>query len=110
MTSLKFLNMEHNNMKFIDTYAMQDLQNLRIAKFSYNQLTLKSRKNNFPLEFGSESPFTTIQSNIEELYLAYNNITEIFSDWKFATNLNTLDLSHNQLHSIRVSFIIILII
>ncbi|KAK0080463.1 hypothetical protein PV325_013913 [Microctonus aethiopoides] len=101
MSSLTTLNMEHNDIKFIDPHAMRTLQNLRIAKFSYNELTLKSIGFNTKSEFGLISPFEPVQSTIEELHLAYNNITDIFSDWRFATHLTKLNLKNNQLRFIR---------
>lgn len=103
MSSLTILNMEHNDIKFIDSHAMRTLQNLRIAKFSYNELTLKSIGFNTKSEFGLISPFESVQSTIEELHLAYNNITDIFSDWRFATHLTKLNLRNNKLRFIRVS-------
>ncbi|XP_043273538.1 protein toll-like [Venturia canescens] len=90
LSSLQELNMERNNMTDIDLEAFISLQKLKIARFSYNSLTLKS------LWGVLGSPFKS-STELEELHLDYNNISDIFDDWMLTMNsLRLLNLSHNS--------------
>ncbi|XP_063987785.1 protein toll [Diachasmimorpha longicaudata] len=99
LSSLKVLNMERNGLKTIDPQGLHTLQNLLIARFSSNQLTLKITPGG---SLGGErlySPFTPCKT-IEELHLSHNNISDIFLDWTTAPNLKKLNLQHNNLTSL----------
>lgn len=76
------------------------LSNLKIAKLSYNYLTLQR---NFTDQYATKSPFHDCRF-LEELYLANNNISEIFSDWILSNiRLRKLDLKYNNISVITVS-------
>lgn len=76
--------------------ALSSLGMLRVAKFSYNFLTLKT------LEMALESPFRSCQL-LEELYLDHNNISDIYADWMFSMrSIRVLNLSHNKLQFLMV--------
>ncbi|XP_015589971.1 protein toll [Cephus cinctus] len=103
LTSLEILNVQENNLMTIHEQAFNSLRNLNIARFSNNQLTLKSSFLMYEDEYGSRSPFHYCHS-LKELYLAYNNISEMYGDWVISSpNLRLLDLKHNQLPSIETS-------
>lgn len=88
----------------ISGQSFTSLQKLKIAKFSKNQLTLQSTFLEYQDEYGTKSPFHQC-SELKELYLANNSISEIFSDWKLSSlQLRKLDLRYNNISSITVSF------
>lgn len=90
------LNMEHNKLQFIARSTFNHLKKLTHLQLSNNQLTMR----NEPFHNSLLNECT----NLEELYLAYNNITTIFDDWcNTMINLHILDLSHNALSSLTVT-------
>uniref|UniRef100_A0A0C9RW22 Tl_7 protein n=1 Tax=Fopius arisanus TaxID=64838 RepID=A0A0C9RW22_9HYME len=97
LTSLRVLNLEHNGLRTIHPRGFNSLENLRIARLGSNELTLKTDTTRYDDEFGPKSPFHNCMGTIEEIHLAYNNVSDIFGDWIFAKRLRTLDLSHNQI-------------
>lgn len=103
LNSLRILNLEENKLTNIHDQAFSSLQNLQIARFSYNELTLNSSLAQYRDDFGTRSPFHYCTA-IEELHLAHNNISEIFSDWVIsAPHLRLLDLKYNQLSFIETA-------
>lgn len=101
---LEELNMEQNHLRTISDRSFRHLKKLKIIKLSNNHLTLQSTSFEYidPL-IGIISPFHDC-TQLEELYLANNNISKIFGDW-ITTDiyLRKLDLSHNNISSIKVS-------
>lgn len=92
--ALKELNLEKNQLTTIASQGFSFLKQLKIAKLSYNYLTLHQT---FTDQYGSKSPFHDCLL-LEELYLAYNNISEIFSDWILSDlRLRKLDLKYNNI-------------
>ena len=103
LNALKELNMEENQLMTISGHSFSFLKALKIAKFSNNYLTLEDSYHEYPDLFGSKSPFYDCVS-LEELYLANNNISKIFSDWILSDlGLRKLDLKYNNISLIRVS-------
>ncbi|XP_050465403.1 protein toll [Cataglyphis hispanica] len=97
---LEELNMEENQLMIISDHSFTSLNQLKIAKFSNNRLTLRSTFLGYKDEYGTNSPFHYC-TNLKELYLANNNISEIFSDWKLSNlYLRILDLRYNNISSI----------
>ncbi|XP_012276337.1 protein toll [Orussus abietinus] len=97
LTSLRVLEIERNDMIEISAQAFTALRELRIARFSHNSLTLNSSLKQFQDEFGTRSPFHYCDS-LEELYLAHNNISEMYADWVVSSpQLRVLDLRYNQI-------------
>ena len=91
--------MTENGLKTIDIGAFNFTRNLQIARFSNNELTLQ------PTLRSSQSPRLSpfhACGELEYLYLSYNNVSNIFDDWK-SLKLIGLNLSHNQLQVLRVS-------
>ncbi|XP_011506342.1 PREDICTED: protein toll-like [Ceratosolen solmsi marchali] len=94
LVSLQELDMEDNDLTFIHFNAFNSLEELKVARFANNKLTLRTGIYDI---FGHISPFQPCTS-LEELYLSYNNITEIYSDWTTSSaRLRELDLSYNLL-------------
>lgn len=93
--------MSHNDMITIDPRAFYNLESLKYVDFSNNFLTLKS--DSYIDEFISISPFHYIKKSVQEINLAYNNISEIFGDWILAADIRTLNLSHNYVTSLKVN-------
>lgn len=103
LNTLEELNMEENQLMIISDHSFTSLKQLRIAKFSNNRLTLRSTFLGYHDEYGTNSPFHYCEY-LKELYLANNNISEIFSDWKLSNlKLRILDLRYNNISSIDVS-------
>lgn len=99
LESLHILNMENNDLTFINVDAFGYLKNLKVAKFGNNKLTLHTGVYDI---FGHISPFHHCHS-LEELYLAHNNITEMHSDWVVSnTRLRKLDLKYNSFNYLQV--------
>ncbi|KAG5334657.1 TOLL protein, partial [Acromyrmex heyeri] len=97
LNALKELNMEENQLMTISSHSFSFLKALKIAKFSNNYLTLEDSYHEYPDPFGSKSPFYDCVS-LEELYLANNNISKIFSDWILSDlGLRKLDLKYNNI-------------
>lgn len=92
--------MENNDLTFIHLNAFGYLRNLKVAKFANNKLTVRTGIYDI---FGHISPFHHCHS-LEELYLAHNNITEMFSDWVVSnTRLRELDLKYNSFNYLQVT-------
>lgn len=99
--ALKELNLEKNQLTTIANQGFSDLKELRIAKLSYNYLTLQQTFSD--PEYGTKSPFYNCLY-LEELYLANNNISEVLSDWILSDlRLRKLDLKYNNISVITVS-------
>lgn len=93
--------MEENQLITIDNNGFISLKELKIAKLSNNYLTLEYSFHGFPDQY--QSPFHYCQS-LEELYLANNSISEIFTDWIISdSRLRILDLKYNNITAITVS-------
>ncbi|XP_053979405.1 protein toll-like [Hylaeus volcanicus] len=100
LKSLQVLDMKGNKLKIIEDTSFNSLESLRIAIFSDNQLSFSNLLSSRRHEFGRISPFQTC-TDLEELHLARNEISEIFGDWILNTsNLRLLDLSYNQISNI----------
>ncbi|KAG8036526.1 hypothetical protein G9C98_003848 [Cotesia typhae] len=95
LSSLETLNMERNNMIQIDGHAFKDLEKLKVALFSYNELNLTNK--GLIDEYGYRSPFHKCVSTIEEIYVDHNNIVDMFQDWTKMTHLKILNVSHNKI-------------
>ena len=100
LTQLESLNLEHNWLQHIAVQAFRHMPGLKQLRMSHNRLSLR----------GTETDVGEVQSvlnaclELEELYIANNSITTIFSDWVLTLlNLRTLDLSHNLISSLAVS-------
>ncbi|XP_063836066.1 protein toll-like [Ostrinia nubilalis] len=90
----------NNGMKHIAADAFQGSTSLQYLSLNDNQLTLKPKtgSNTDYYNIEEQSPFKTL-FNLKELLLQGNNITEIFSDWRWAlvSHLKRLDLSRNNI-------------
>ena len=97
--------MEENRLQVIEDRSFNSLSSLLVAKFSSNRLTLNNSLILYHDEYGKKSPFHDCTS-LEELYLANNNISEIFGDWIISSiKLRVLDLKYNKIPSISVSIL-----
>jgi len=95
--------MEENQLKTISIHSFSSLKELKIAKLSNNYLTLQDTSHEYYDQYGTKSPFYNCML-LEELYLANNSISEIFSDWILSDlRLRKLDLKHNNISYITVS-------
>ncbi|KOC59528.1 Protein toll [Habropoda laboriosa] len=100
LRSLQILDMQENQLKTIEDTSFNSLTNLRVAFFSNNQLTFNNSLSFYQDEYGRKSPFHGCTS-LEELYLANNNISEIFGDWIISSlKLRVLDLKFNKIPNI----------
>ncbi|KAI4488793.1 hypothetical protein M0802_011303 [Mischocyttarus mexicanus] len=94
LKSLTELNMENNQLETIDNLAFSSTTNLQIAKFSHNKLTFDSSAIQ---GYYCLSPFNKCNL-LNELHLSNNYISTICNDWPLSsTNLQILDLSHNNI-------------
>ena len=101
LESLETLNMSNNNLTYIDPIAFRHLENLIYADLSNNKLTLMS--NDVYDILGPVSPLHYCY-RLEELYLANNDISVLFSDWIISFyNLKELDLSFNSFRYLEVN-------
>lgn len=101
LESLTWLNIENNDLESINFNAFSQLKKLKIAKFSRNKLTLQSGLYD-AIFMGQISPFQSCL-DLEELYLSYNNISEMFGDWVIGrTKLKVLDLKGNSFQRLEV--------
>jgi len=95
--------MEENQLKTISIHSFRSLKELKIAKLSNNYLTLQDTSHEYHDQYGTKSPFYNCML-LEELYLANNSISEIFSDWILSDlRLRKLDLRYNNISYITVS-------
>lgn len=100
LSALKELNMEKNKLMTISDHAFSSLKKLKIIRMSNNYLTLKDTLYEYSDPYGKQSPFRNCES-LEELYLANNNISEIFIDWTLVDlQLRKLDLKYNNITNI----------
>ncbi|XP_033296899.1 protein toll [Bombus bifarius] len=100
LKSLEYLNMSENKLKVIEDTSFYSLTKLRIAQFSHNYLKFNASINTYPDDFGNKSVFHTCTA-LQELHLARNNISEIYSDWTIGSlKLRILDLRYNQITQI----------
>lgn len=94
LKKLKRISLSHNQLKQLNASMFFTNQLIEFIDLSHNQLiTLNTQKSSL-LPFGHGA-------NLKYLNLAYNNLSQFESDifdisWAFYTNLNLLDLSHNQ--------------
>jgi len=106
LIALKELNMQENRLMSISEQSFVSLKkSLRIVRLSRNNLTLRPAHGMFQYrdEYGAKSPFHDCEE-LEELYLANNSISEIFSDWVVSNfKLRKLDLKYNNISVISVS-------
>lgn len=100
LAQLKSLNLEHNQLKHIALEAFMHVPTLRQLTLSHNHLSLRGLQTNV----GEVQSVLSACVHLEELYISYNAITTIFSDWVLTMlNLRTLDLSHNLISNLSVS-------
>ncbi|KAK9505977.1 hypothetical protein O3M35_009929 [Rhynocoris fuscipes] len=100
-TSLEILNLSNNKIEIINEQAFAKTAELKTINLSNNRISKFSSY--YSDKFGHHS---ILQSSIrlEAIYLAHNNITEIYSDWLISmTNLQIVDLSYNYLPSLSYS-------
>lgn len=93
--------MEKNRLLTVKSCFMNALKNLKVAKFSYNYLTLDNEKRKKYYFHLRTSPFYT-NKNIKKLYLDNNKISEIYGDWLGLKGLEYLNLSNNKLNHLKV--------
>nr|XP_012234051.1 PREDICTED: protein toll-like isoform X2 [Linepithema humile] len=98
---LEVLNMAENFLRNIPDYSFNILYKLKIANFSHNFLTLYQKANIFIDENGITSLFVECVL-LQELYLANNRISQIFSDWKSLPNLQILNLKYNYISKLSI--------
>ncbi|EZA52048.1 hypothetical protein DMN91_009805 [Ooceraea biroi] len=99
LVALEELNMQENQLVSISDQSFVSMKrSLKIVRLSKNHLTLQTTHGlEYRDEYGAKSPFAECES-LEELYLANNNISEIFSDWVVSNpNLRQLDLKYNNI-------------
>lgn len=98
--------MGRNEIEVMGPRSMNHLNSLRYADFHRNKLsTFHDELSN------SSSPFGHDYKNFQRLNLSYNEITKIYSDWTImALYLKQLDLSHNNITVIDVSYLNFIII
>lgn len=100
LAQLKSLNLEHNQLKHIALEAFMHVPTLRQLTLSHNHLSLRGLQTNV----GEVQSVLSACVHLEELYISYNAIMTIFSDWVLTMlNLRTLDLSHNLISNLSVS-------
>lgn len=103
LNNLKELNMEENQLTTISTRSFGYISNLKIAKFSNNFLTLHDPFQDILEPSDRQSPFHPC-TNLEELYLVNNSISQIYNDWIVSNlKLRKLDLKYNYISSITTS-------
>ncbi|CAB0032072.1 unnamed protein product [Trichogramma brassicae] len=97
LESLQELNLESNQLEHIHLDAFADLVELRVARLANNRLSLATGLSD---HFGSISPLRPC-AQLEQLYLANNNVSEIYADWTlYMAKLRKLDLSDNLFSSL----------
>ncbi|PNF28084.1 hypothetical protein B7P43_G12250 [Cryptotermes secundus] len=97
LAQLKSLNLEHNQLKHIALEAFMHVPTLRQLTLSHNHLSLRGLQTNV----GEVQSVLSACVHLEELYISYNAIMTIFSDWVLTMlNLRTLDLSHNLISNL----------
>lgn len=100
LAQLKSLNLEHNQLKHIALGAFMHVPTLRQLSLSHNHLSLRGLQTNV----GEVQSVLSACVHLEELYISYNAIITVFSDWVLTMlNLQTLDLSHNLISNLSVS-------
>ncbi|XP_076299599.1 LOW QUALITY PROTEIN: protein toll-like [Lasioglossum baleicum] len=99
LLSLSILDMSKNQLQTIHRASFKSLEKLKIARFSNNLLTLNSSLSLYRDEIWNISPSLFHHcASLEELYLAKNNISEIFTDWTVSSvKLKKLDLRYNRI-------------
>ena len=93
--------MKSNGLKTIDIQAFYSTQNLQVALFAKNELTLEPPTPESQLS-PVLSPFHAC-GELKYLDLSHNNVSSIFEDWMHLLKLEALDLSYNKLQVLRVS-------
>ncbi|KAF3948052.1 hypothetical protein CMV_025901 [Castanea mollissima] len=89
LVNLTSLSLSSNNLSImLDLEMFSNLNNLYVFNFSYNNLLVSINNN-----------LTFTLPNLKELYLSSCNISEFPIFLKVATNLGSLDLSNNKIHS-----------
>lgn len=97
LENLMELDLVNNNLQTIEYCQMGRLENLRVARFSYNNLTIKNDVQNRDL---IKSPFRNWY-NIKVLSLDNNRISHIWFDCPTLDGFH-VNLSNNQLISLKV--------
>lgn len=98
LKSLRELKIEYNDLTKIHSLAFNSLVNLQIINFKNNQL-----KNNLLDHITNQiSPFYSCHQ-LKQLDLSYNKFTKMIN-WTQSYSLENLDLSHNLITSVSVSF------
>lgn len=109
LNELESLDLEHNQLNYLDSEAFGPLEQLKHARLSHNLLSFKNEENypqgGLPYTdiIGNQSPFRHC-FKLEYLYLANNSIKDIFDDWRInLLQIRVLDLSHNKIQHLIVS-------
>lgn len=103
MNSLSELDLSQNKLVDFEYNTFYDLKNVIQINLGYNKLTMDRWK------LLGASPFNKCVK-LESLNLTNNLLTMVFEDWRNAmSKLQRLDLSFNELESLTVSTITILI-
>ncbi|KAL1123576.1 hypothetical protein AAG570_002652 [Ranatra chinensis] len=97
LSNLEDLNLEHNAITQISSDAFRGMIRLRQINLSYNSISSLGRDRPGDNSVLSESV------GLEQLHLAHNNLTCVYSDWQLVmTNLQLLDLSYNAFTELEV--------
>lgn len=100
LNKLEFLDLKNNRLTHIGTDAFISLNSLKAVNISNNMLTFGDASVSF---FGTGSPLHECHM-LEDIQLANNSLTEIFTDWKLSmNNLETVNLAYNKISKIRTA-------
>ncbi|GAB0089574.1 hypothetical protein DMENIID0001_041410 [Sergentomyia squamirostris] len=96
LQNLEVLDLSYNNLKIIPMDIFRSNKRLKIVKMAFNRLTIVEN----PEAFHFNSPFLPL-TNLMDLNLSHNNISNIFFDWNCGLMaLKKLDLSYNKIISL----------